>query len=186
MLWLFLFCLSIMPVLAFRAEWHYYVIYYALAAVFAGQAICSFFQRTVPGGKWRRAGAAWASVLLLHCGSIWLAAQARMFDAEQYQFWRPYYEAIDSLEPGERIGLIDTPSISRISGGTDYYTNPEHPVSRSFKDLFVPLSYPLSKTTLEKHSIKILITNCKDGSPLRVFRYRGNTLPGKCPSARPR
>jgi len=141
LLWLILFALAIAPVIAFRREWHYYALYYAAAGPLSAYALTCFFEKTLsrwrPG--WRAAIYAAAAGLILHFLSFALVFDARSYDAEQYRRWRPYYAALDSLEPGARIGLVGGPQTSAIAGRITDYMSASHPIARGFSDNFVRL-----------------------------------------------
>lgn len=157
LVWLILFALAIAPMISFKRMWHYYALYYAAAGPLAAYALALFFEKVLsrfrPG--WRAAVYAGAAGLILHCLSFALVYQARTYDAEQYRRWRPYYAAIDSLEPGRRIGLIGGPPTSSIAGRITDYMSPSHPIAREFDDKFVDLKR--RKIDRARHRLQLVI-----------------------------
>jgi hypothetical protein len=107
--WAAALCACVFPVVAFRGQWHYYILYLAFAAVGFATLIDSWLTRgdgasQWPGGSLRRSVLA---TLLVHAASVTFFFAAKVHDVASYRrAVAPYLSALEGLPPGTRAAIV--------------------------------------------------------------------------------
>jgi hypothetical protein len=109
--WLLLLALLLTPAVLYRAAPHYGFLHFALGSIFFGYGVCRLARwaspKYLPAGKGRSFLLAAIFTLFIHSFGIGSFLLVREEDIGRYQKnWRPYFQALEQIRYGERIGMI--------------------------------------------------------------------------------
>lgn len=125
--WAVALCVCLLPVVAFRGLWHYYVLHVALAAVGFAHTIDAWLVRSDRGAGERSGGSVLrrsiVATLLVHAVSVTLFVAIKVNDVRSYRrFVGPYLSALDRLSPGTRAAIVSTGfKFWKLDGGYPNY-----------------------------------------------------------------
>jgi len=160
--WLMFLVVSISPVVLYRWSTHYLMLPLALASIFVGYFVNNIIGGKLTGGL-NRPLVVVVSIIVIHLGSIALFVDAKRFDIVEYQRnWRPYYEALASIDYNGKIGIIRGHSANSLSG-TMFDWGPSDIFITEFSKYFVPITEIFTDAELQKQNIQVVIEHSSEG-----------------------
>lgn len=170
--WMMFLAASISPVVLYRWEHYYFYIHLAVASIFV-----SYFVNNIIGskliGRLSRPLVAVVSVLVIHLGSIALFVDAKRFDMVEYQRnWRPYYEALASIDYNGKIGVIGGYPARFLKERLICWETSDVFINE-FSKFFVPVTEIFTDAELQKQNIQVVIEHTSEGVRMRrVIRVK--------------
>ena len=129
LVWPAALCAGLLPVVAYRGVWHYYILYMVFAALGFAHAVEAWLRSgTRPASGSGRFGRLVVATVLTHLLALVFFTATKLHDLAAFRSEvRPYLTALDALPSGMRAAIVSRHfEFSLIDGGFPNYIDREH------------------------------------------------------------